>query len=431
MEHLRRALDIASKDLLRYTRSLFIWSMMLAAPLMIAGLIYFAFSGLGGDGGFSVPATRLHVVNLDGPSDQAGSFSAGALLLEFLQNEQLSDLVKVTVGSDEFSARAAVEAQSADVVLIIPENLTEIVLGASGNATITMVQDPTLSIGPGIVKTLLEGFLDGFSGSKIAPQVVAQQLDGRGIAVSPQDLQSVALEYATWATELGRSHGEGQHPAIDVQAPPTKVARQSMLAGLAGKILAGQLIFFSFFTAASTAESIITEQEQHTLARLFTTPTARTAILGGKFIAVFLLVMGQITVLIVVSAVLFGVRWGQPLSVALVALALVVVSGGFGIFLMSFVRSTQQAGPVLGGVLTIMGMAGGLFTTGVENMPGFLDTISLLVPQGWALRAWKLSLAGATAGELWSSLAVMLAMGVASFALGAVAFRRRLAQGAT
>lgn len=427
MEHIQRALDIARKDLTRYTRSLFIWAMMIAAPLLIAGLIYFAFSGLGGDGGFSVPATRLHVVNLDQPGGQAAGFAAGTLLLDFLQSEQLSELVQVTVGQDEYSARAAVEALSADVAVIIPQNLTDAVVGSAAGATLTMVQDPTLTIGPGIVKSLLAGFLDGFSGSKIAPQVVVQQLDDRGIELEPQTLQGVALEYAAWATELGRSQGSQEHPLISIQAPPARVARQSTLAKLAGQILAGQLVFFSFFTAASTAQSIITEEEEHTLARLFTTPTARTTILGGKLLAVFLLVLGQAVVLTVVSALVFGVQWGQPLSVALVTLGLVVASSGFGTFLMSFVRSTQQAGPVLGGVLTIMGMAGGLFTTGFESLPGFMDTLSLLVPQGWALRGWKLSLAGAGASQLWLPVGVMLAMGALFFALGAKTFRRRLA----
>jgi len=281
VKQFQKAVDIVLKDLTRYTRSLFIWAMMIGAPLLIAGLIYLAFGGLGGDGGFSVPSTRLHVVNLDQPSAESGGFAAGTLLLEFLRSDELSELLEVTVGRDEFNARAAVEAQSADVAVILPEDLTDRVLGSSGQATITMVQDPTLTIGPGIVKSLLSGFLDGFSGSKIAPQVVAQQLDGRGIEANPQTLQSVAMEYAAWASQLGRSQSSDQHPLLDVQPPPTRVARQSMLAELAGKILAGQLIFFSFFTAASTAESIITEQEQHTLARLFTTPTARTIILAG------------------------------------------------------------------------------------------------------------------------------------------------------
>ena len=427
MKQFQRALDIALKDLTRYTRSLFIWAMMIGAPLFIAGLIYLAFSGLGSDEGFSVPATRLHVVNLDRPSVESGGFVAGTLLLEFLQGDELSELVEVTVGRDEFSARAAVEAQSADVAVILPEDFTDTVVGSSGRATMTMVQDPTLTIGPGIVKSLLSSFLDGFSGSKIAPQVVAQQLDGRGLEVSPQTLQGVAMEYAAWARYQGRSQGRDQHPLLDVQAPPTRIARQSTLAQLAGQILAGQMIFFSFFTAASTAESIITEQEQHTLARLFTTPTVRTIILGGKLLGVFLLVLGQAVVLTAVSALLFGVQWGQPLSVVLVLVGLVVVSSGFGTFLMSFVRTTQQAGPVLGSVLTIMGMAGGLFTTGFERLPGFLGTVSLLVPQGWALRGWRLSLAGASASELWLPVGVMMAMGVLFFTVGALTFRRRLA----
>jgi ABC-2 type transport system permease protein len=423
----QKSVDIALNDLTRYTRSLFIWVMMIGAPLFIAGLIYLAFSGLGGDGGFSVQSTRLHVVNLDQPSAGSGSFAAGTLLLQFLQSDELSELVEVTVGRDEYSARAAVEAQAADVAVIIPEDLTDTVVGSSGQATITMIQDPTLTIGPGIVKSLLSSFLDGFSGSTIAPQVVAQQLDGRGIEVSPQALQSVAMEYAAWASQLGRSQSSEHHLLLDVEAPPTRVTRQSTLARLASQILAGQLIFFSFFTAASTAESIITEQEEHTLARLFTTPTARTIILWGKLLGVFLLVLGQAVALILVSALLFGVRWGQPVSVILALAGLVMVSSGFGTFLMSFVRTTQQAGPVLGGVLTIMAMAGGLFTTGFERLPGFLGTVSLLVPQGWALRSWKLALAGAGPSELGLSIGVMMAMGVVFFTLGALAFRRRLA----
>ena len=54
---------------------------------------------------------------------------------------------------------------------------------------------------------------------------------------------------------------------------------------------------------------------------------------------------------------------------SLVILGLVVAAAGFGIFVMSFVKSTRQAGPVIGGVLTLTGMVGGLFTTGVTGLP--------------------------------------------------------------
>lgn len=61
-----KVLDIALKDLLGSFRSAFALVMMFLAPLLLTGMIYFAFgSVLGGDGGFNVPVTPVQVVNLD------------------------------------------------------------------------------------------------------------------------------------------------------------------------------------------------------------------------------------------------------------------------------------------------------------------------------------------------------------------------------
>ncbi len=84
----------------------------------------------------------------------------------------------------------------------------------------------------------------------------------------------------------------------------------------------------------------------------------------------------------------------------LAALGLIVAAAGFGLLLMSFIKSTRQTGPVLGGVLPVMGMMGGLFTTGIPTLPAAFDTITLLTPHGWALRSWKLALAGAAPAEV-------------------------------
>ena len=423
---LRSALDIALKDLTVYSRSPFIWAMMFVAPLLIAGLIYFAFSGLGGSDGFQVPVTRLHVANLDQPAAEYGGFSAGKVLVEFLQSEDLASLVQVTVASDEASARVAVDQRTADVAVIIPADLSTAAFLPGREATITLYQDPTLSIGPGIVKGLLNNYLDAFSGSTLAAGVVLQQLSERGVVANDSIVQSVALQYAAWMQTLGEARQGGDHPAIRIQSPPGEAAAANLMAALAGKILAGQLIFFAFYTAAATAQSILTEEEQLTLGRLFTTPTPRTTILSGKFIGVFVLVAGQVLVLTLVSSALFHIHWGKPLPVLMAILGLVVVTGGLGLFLMSFVKNSRQAGAVFGGVLTVLGMAGGLFSAGAESLPKAFETIALLTPHGWALRAWKLSLAGADARAMLLPVTVLLVMGVVLFAGGALTFRRRL-----
>jgi ABC-type multidrug transport system permease subunit len=311
--------------------------------------------------------------------------------------------------------------------VIIPTDLSGAAFTPGSGTQITLYQDPTLTIGPAIVKGLIENFLDGFSGSKIAAGVTAKLFGERGQQADSSTTQSVVMQYAEWAQQVGQQRAGGQHPLIEVQAPPRKAAPTNQLADLAGKILAGQLIFFSFYTAAASAQSIITEEEQMTLPRLFTTPTPRTAILAGKFIAIFVLVLGQAVVLTIASALIFRIRWGQPLTVALVMLGLVAVSTGFGLFLMSFAKSSRQAGLVMGAVLTVLGMAGGLFSAGMDVLPRAFETVALLTPHGWVMRGWKLSLAGASAGEVLLPVAVVLVMGIAFFAFGAVTFRRRLA----
>jgi ABC-2 type transport system permease protein len=80
-----------------------------------------------------------------------------------------------------------------------------------------------------------------------------------------------------------------------------------------GLTMTGQMIFFAFFTGAYSMMSILREDEEGTLSRLFTTPTDRTQILAGKFVAVFITVILQGLVLMAAGHFAFGVEWGNPL----------------------------------------------------------------------------------------------------------------------
>jgi ABC-2 type transport system permease protein len=420
-----KVFDIALKDLLRSFRSTFALTMMFVAPLLIAGMIYFAFGSLmGSDGGFSLPLTTVQIVNLDQPDPDSG-FVIGSMLVESLQSEKVADFLQVTEAPDEASARAAVDNQEAAVAVIIPADFTAAAMALEGNAAITLYPDPTLMLGPGVVKVALGQIVDSFAGIRIAVDVVDDQLGRRGAILDEETRSQVRQGYATWVQSLGQVRSEGAYPALDIQPPPGRAEPVSQTVALIGPIMAGMLIFFAFFTGANTAQSIVREDEEGTLARLFTTPIPQALILGGKFAAVFATVAVQSIVLLFVSGILFRIHWGEPLTVVLVTLGLVVAAAGFGVLLMSFVKSTRQAGPVIGGVLTLMGMAGGLFTTGMPSIPAAFDTITLFTPHGWALRSWKLTLAGT--GDVLLPVVVMFGMGTVFFAVGALLFRRRFA----
>ena len=237
--------------------------------------------------------------------------------------------------------------------------------------------------------------------------------------------------YQAWYTNFQRTLYHSPQAAL-----VTRAATASGDAGgdqgndmkrILGLALTGQIIFFGFFTGANSMMSILQEEDEGTLARLFTTPTGRTQVLAGKFLSVVLMVTVQALVMVVVGALVFGVNWGQPASLALVVIGQVAAATGLGVLLISLVRNVRQAGPVLGGGLTVLGMLGGLFTASMPSMPKIFDAIGLFTPQGWVLKGWKACLAGGAPADLLLPAAVLLAMGVILFFSGAAIFRRRFA----
>ncbi len=418
-------LDIAFKDLVRSFRSSFLLGMMFVVPLLITGLIYFAFSGLlGSQGAATLPTTRVLVVNLDEPGATQG-IDAGKQLVAFLQTEGLAFL-QVALASSEAEARAAVDRGDAAMAIIIPKNLTAAVAQPDMRTSVVLYHDPTLTVAPGVVKTLVSDFLDGFSGAKIAVDVTAHQLSGHGQTLDDGRAQAVAQRYATWVQAEGHSHEGGAAGSVLITRAPAQALRPAnAINGFLGPVMAGMLVFFVFYTGCATAQSILREDEEGTLARLFTTPVPRTAILGGKLIAVFATIIVQITVLLIASSLVFGIRWGDPLAIALNTIGLSVAAAGFGVCVMSFMKNSRQAGPVGSAIVTITGVLGGLIPLGDPSQPSPLDTIGLALPQGWALHGWKLSLAGASPNEAVLPLTVLLIAGTLFFAVGTLVFGRR------
>jgi len=422
-----KILDITFKDLKRSFTSVFSLAMMFGAPLLITGLLYFAFGGLTGGGSKAdIPVTKVLVVNLDQPGSASTGFAAGQMLVQFLQDKSLADVIAVSLASDEATARAAVDGQTAGVAIIIPPDFTVGATAPDRAAAVTIYQDPTLTIGPGIVKDVVNHFMDAFSGAKIAGQTAAAQLGAHGVAPDPGLAVQAARQYAAWVQTSGHDNTSAV-PSLSIVSPTGKAQASSQPAVPIGPIMAGMIVFFVFFIGANGAESIIREDEEGTLARLITTPTSRAAILGGKFLGVVVSLCLQVVLLLAASALLFRIQWGEPATVLLVSFGLVVAAAGFGVMLMSFIKNSRQTGPVMGGVLTLAGMLGGLFTAGIPNLPAAADTVTLVTPHGWALQGWKLALSGAGPVQVLLPVLVLLVMGFLFLTIGTGLFRRRFA----
>jgi len=422
-----KILDIALKDMTRSYRSIFALGMSILAPVLLIGLIYFAFGGASG-GGSELPAIAVGLVNADRLSTKALiSHPLGEDIRGMFFDESVESWITARDYPDAASARLALDKQEIDVAVIIPEDFTERYLAGERGSPVHIISDPTLVVAPQVVQNMVTGMLDGAAGGKIAIETIEQRRQINSIRSEPAQFQELIDRYTQWYADFQRDMFHNPERAAFVMiAPNTEGRAKNVMQDMLEPLMAGQMVFFAFFTGAFSMMSIIREEEEGTLARLFTTPIKRTSILAGKFIAVFLSVILQGLVLIIVAHYAFGITWGDPLAVILVLIGQVIAAAGLGVLLISFVKTSQQGGPVLGGGLTALGMIGGLFTSGMSMPEGF-TMLAVFTPQGWVIKAWKVVLNGQPLPELVTPLIMMTFMGIATFVIGASIFRKRYA----
>ncbi|MGZ9225226.1 MAG: ABC transporter permease [Anaerolineales bacterium] len=425
-----KILDIAFKDLTRSFRSAFAIGMMVVAPLMLTGLIYFAFGGMS-SGDVSMTAIKVGVVNADQlPADTVLEAPIGEDIRSMFFDDSVKSWIEASDYADEASVRGAVDKQEIGVAVIIPQDFSASYLSGEKDVQVLIVSDPTLSIGPAVVEDMVTMMVDGVAGGGIAIQTIMERLQANGLEPDQAQIPSWIERYTNWYADFQRNlfHNPDEAALVLVAPSAGETSTADPLARMMGLTMAGQMIFFAFFTGGNSMMSILQEHEEGTLARLFTTPTDRTKILMGKFVAVFITVLLQGIVLMIAGRLAFGVQWGKPASIALALTAQVFAAVGLGVLLISFVKSTKQGGPVLGGGLTLLGMLGGLFTANIPGgMPKAFDAIGNFIPQGWVLKGWRMALDGSAAGDLLVPFIVTVVMGIIMFALGAMMFKRRYA----
>ncbi len=424
-----KALDIALKDIRQSMRSRNALIFMFAIPILITVMFSLMFGSIAGgdDEGFTVPRTAVMFVNQDEgemPIDSGGLEAAnmGGLLGQMLQQDDLSDLMTITLMDDAVAARTAVDDQQAGAAIIIPAGFTAALTSDAENVALELYTDPTLTIGPAIVESIVGQFVDSFSAGAIGVGVTVGQLAEAGLPVTDELVTGAVVHYQQTGGQFGRG------PLVNVQAPPgADNGQTNELASILGLILAGMMVFYAFFTGANTLNSILTEEENGTLQRLFTTPTSQLSLFSGKFLAALLVLSVQVAVLLLFGNLVFGINWGEPLPVALAAAGLVLIAATFGLFIVSLIKDSRQGGVIFGGLLTLTGMLGlmSVFTAGSPNTPPALDTIGLLVPQGWAIRGMRQAMEGQGLNDSLLTLGVVVALSAVFFFAGQWRLRKR------
>ena len=412
-----KLLTLAWKDLRRQFRSGLLLLLMIGVPLLLTGLLYFAFGSTGS--GPSLAPMSVAVIDLDTPPPLA-PVAVGAIVAQALGSPELATLLAPATAPDVATARRRVLAGDLGAAVIVPAHATATLLSGGGALTLEVVTDPGRPLAAGVLSDILQSVADGLSAGGVAARVTAELAGAQGVP-------GAALLAARAASTAGLRAGVDRPASLAVTPP--REGTSSFVKRMVAEVMAAMMIFFVFFSGAYGASAVLREQEEGTLRRLATTPTSTATQLGGRFLGIAAILLVQIASLLALSALVFGIGWGHPLPVALASAALAVDAAGFGVVLLAFVRTSRQSGPIFGVVLTVTGMVGGLMTATMPSLPAAFHTVALFTPQGWAMDLWRACLAGGDVGATLPALAGTFGIGIGLLAIGVPLMRRRFAQG--
>jgi ABC-2 type transport system permease protein len=190
----------------------------------------------------------------------------------------------------------------------------------------------------------------------------------------------------------------------------------------------GMALLFLMYTVTQGGRSILAEREMGTLPRMLTTPTSTAEVLGGKVLSIFVIGFLQVGLLVAASSLIFGLRWGSPLAVVLLAAAAALAATGWGILLASLARSPFQVSSIGSALMLLFGLLGGSFIPPQALTPA-VRLVSRITPNAWALDGFIQLSSGGGLNESAPILAALAGMGVILFAVSVLAARRRWAAG--
>lgn len=423
---MRRVFAIAWKDLRSIYRQPSALATMLVAPLGVALILGLAF---GGQGSFQIQAVKTVVADLSvvrgEPAGVAEEQALSTILVDVLTGKDLADLIDATKVKTAAAARRAVDDGEAAVAVIIPDGFDQAVSGMGGAQTqIEVYADPTQQIGPAVVEGVVEQVVGELNGARAAAAAAAQlgMVATIGTAGDIDKIRAAAEDAARRFVAGGGQEGV----VIEARAPSLPDSSSSRDPGITGIVLAGQLVLFTFFGASLAARTILVEQQEGTLARLFTTPATRGTVLGGKFLLAFLTVLVQSMIILLVGWLAFQIDWGSFAPVAVLVLSGCAVACGLAMLIGAFSRTLAQEGAIGSGIFLVLALMGGNFT-GSFSAGGAAATVSRLVPNGWLLTGWDATMRGGTVADIALDVLVVLAFAAVFFAIAVVVLRRRFA----
>jgi ABC-2 type transport system permease protein len=255
-------------------------------------------------------------------------------------------------------------------------------------------------------------------------QVILDGSEGSAAAITMGYVNQIVGKYSSEIlAELVGNTGSigGVNAQVRTWFNPSLKSRNFMVPGV--------LVLILLITTMNlTSMAIVKEKEIGTLEQIMVTPITPTELILGKLIPFTIIGVVNVCVVLFVMAFGFGIpiKGSVPLLFGLTGLFLLTTLG-LGLFVSTISRTQQQAMMTAQFFVLMPMMYISGFTFPIENMPPFLQFISLGIPMRYYLVIVRsLILKGVGISSLWFEAGMLLFMGVTILIASVLRFRKKL-----
>jgi ABC-2 type transport system permease protein len=386
----RKVAELGRVNLLRQVRDRSDLFFVVVLPLIIIVALALQFGG----------STRARL----GVVAPAGDPSADALMAAIVADDAGLDVRRL---ADVATLRAAVERGQLEAGLVIPEGFDEALRGGATAQLRYLGTNEALTLG---LRAPVEAALARVTAIGTAARVAAA--DGG----------------ASW--DAARAAAEAAYPGVPgVRVDVTRVGDSGPFSGFTSFTYGAstQLILFMFLTSLTAASRLVVTRELGLSRRMLATPTSAGTIVAGEALGRFAIAILQAVVIVAITAVVFGVAWGDPVAVTAIIVAFGLVATGAAMLVGALSSNANQASSMGVFVGLALGALGGCMVP-IQVMPAAMQSIARLIPHSWALLGIQSLIAdGGGIATVLPNLAVLGAWAVGLLAVASWRFRRAIA----
>ncbi|MBN1289118.1 MAG: ABC transporter permease [Actinobacteria bacterium] len=323
---MKKLLQIAGKDLLVNAKDKFTYLYMLATPIILITILGLALG------------SGVDEVTVDLPVVVQGS---GAVSNQFLEALESIDSIKVEKTGNAEDAKQKVKDGDRVAAVVIPEGFSDAVISGK-EADVEVYYENETDARVTLIKEVVSGICEEFS-------------------------------------------NRGKPAAEPLVKTKMKKISRTFSNNSFNQYVGGYAITFMLFGVMIGILSILEEKEKGTFARLQTMPVSRTALLGGKELGNFCLIVMQAVVLFAFGYIAFRIDVTNSIpGVALIILAVSFASCGLGLIAAGFIKKSTQAPGILVPLILGMSALGGCWWP-LWIEPPWLQAVAKATVTGWGM----------------------------------------------